>query len=430
MAARVGAYVAGGPGRRWILGAGWDDADWPAGEARLLAALDAAAPGHPLWLLSADGERGWANSAAMKLAGVTNTTPQPDGGEIGKANGQLTGLFTGRAMDLVAQTVPPPAPKDLDVALPAAQSLFLRRGITAVGDVRTGITAWQAYRRAGDRNALRLRISGFAPTLEELALVAGPAPSPALYDNRLQVTGIALTIDGSLAAGRAAMTWRKASAPPRLSMPLLDGTRLRNQLSRAAMDGFRIALSAHGDRATAEAVAAISEIAPSYGGRLRWRFDGMDVATPETLAAMPAGSIVTVAPALLREPLPALPDQPTALSYPWARMAANGVPLAFSGIAPFAPLRPFEAMRLAMTREPQGADPARLSFGAALRAATAGGAAAIGMGDRLGALEPEQFADFLILDRDIELTRPQDIGATRILEIWMAGRKMQVEPDR
>jgi len=64
----------------WIVGQGWmntiwDDADFPTKEE-----LDAVAPDNPVFLSRADGHTVWVNSLALKLAGITKDTPDPDGG--------------------------------------------------------------------------------------------------------------------------------------------------------------------------------------------------------------------------------------------------------------------------------------------------------------------------------------------------------------
>lgn len=436
---RASAYMRTNGGRRWILGFGWNDARWPAGRAPTAADLDPIAGDMPVWLVDSDGERGWANSAALRLAGITAATPQPAGGRVLIANGKPTGILVGRAMDLVERLVPRPAPKDLDAAFLKAQAAFLARGITAVGDVGTDITLWQTYRRAGDRGALRLRITGYTASVDDLPLVAGPAPTPWLYDGRLRLAGVALAIDGGIGARRAWLSAPYADVGGETGAPLISDTRLRNQMSRAAMDGFAIVLSAHGDRAVSEAVNAIGEMGQTYGARARWRIDGADMAGPEALAALP-GKGVTIAvsaPAigdggvLAQARLGARADT---AAYGWANLLNSRTMLAFYGHAPFNPLEPLAGIRLAMTRETASGEPfggwradQRLGFAQALRAATAGGAQALGAEDRFGALGPGQYADFVFLDRDIELSRPADIGTARIVETWVAGQKVVLE---
>lgn len=236
VAARVRGYIAANPGRRWILGAGWDSMAWPAGDAPSTAALDAVATDTPIWLIDSDARRGWANGAALRLAGLTSTN----------------GIVEGADFARVAAVVPVPAPKDLDLAFLRAQRLLLARGITAVGDIGTDISGWQTYRRAGDRDALRLRIVGYGRSIEDLAITAGPAPTPWLYDGHLRLAGLALEIGNGLGE-----------------------TALRNRMSRAAMDGFANVLLARDTAGVGEAEAAIAELRPSYGATGGWRIDMM-----------------------------------------------------------------------------------------------------------------------------------------------------------
>ena len=59
--------------------------------------LDQAAPDNPVMLVRACGHISICNSQALKLAGITETTPTPPGGLIEKQNGRLTGLLAENA---------------------------------------------------------------------------------------------------------------------------------------------------------------------------------------------------------------------------------------------------------------------------------------------------------------------------------------------
>jgi predicted amidohydrolase YtcJ len=205
------------------------------------------------------------------------------------------------------------------------------------------------------------------------------------------------------------------------------------------MDGFQIVLTAHGDRATKEAADAIGEMGSAYLSHGRWRIDGADLLATADLASLPADRLsITVAPAaigdggaLAHERLGALAEN---RAHGWKDIATNRVGLAFSGYGPFTPLSPLEAIRIAMTRETVAGQPfagwrpeQRLSFAEAFRAATAGGAAALGAEGRFGTLAPGEQADFLLIDHDIELAQPADIAGTHIVETWMSGRKVVLE---
>jgi len=299
--AKITAYAQAHPGNKWILGGGWDAAHWGMAEQPATAQLDAAVSDTPAWLTSSDGRHGWANSAALRLAKL-------------KAPGTLSGA----AKQQMERIIPRPSPKDRDIALDKAQRYYIARGISMVADMGTSIDDWQAYRRAGDRGALRIRIIGYADGIDDMVTIAGPGPSPWLYEDRLRLVGVHLPVNSQA-----------------------DTTRLRNQVSRAAMDGFQIALSPDSPANEQEAHDTIAEVADSYTGDRRWRVESVQQATPLSATS---------------------------------RAAYN----AFAET-------------------------------------------------RIGALEPGQWADFLILDGDIHDATAQQAGDAQILEHWIAGRRAWVK---
>jgi predicted amidohydrolase YtcJ len=91
-------------------------------------------------------------------------------------------------------------------------------------------------------------------------------------------------------------------------------------------------------------------------------------------------------------------------------------------------------MSAAMTREDAKGEPPggwmpgeRISFEEALGAFTRGAAYAAFAEDRFGTLAPGEQADFLIIDRDISLTRPAEIRDTQVLETWIGGKRVYVK---
>ena len=141
---RVRAFAAAHPERKWITGGGWNQERWALGRFPTAAELDAAVGDRPVWLSRADGHAGWANSAAMKAAGVTGASKSPAGGRI------ESGVFVDAAQDLIERAVPPLTSKDRDLGLAKAQDVLLAYGITSVADMGTSGEDWLAFRRAGD----------------------------------------------------------------------------------------------------------------------------------------------------------------------------------------------------------------------------------------------------------------------------------------
>src|SRR3546814_8075064 len=64
--AMIAAYAQANPGRRWIIGAGWNQERWGMNRFPTAADIDAILPDTAVWLERADGHAGWANSRAMR----------------------------------------------------------------------------------------------------------------------------------------------------------------------------------------------------------------------------------------------------------------------------------------------------------------------------------------------------------------------------
>jgi predicted amidohydrolase YtcJ len=439
--AKIAAYVRDNPGRKWIIGGGWNQELWGLGRFPTAADLDAVVADTPVWLERVDGHAGWANTAALNAAGVTAATKAPSGGRIEMAGGKPSGVFVDAAMALVGKVVPPPAPKDRDLALMKAQEKLLSLGITGIADMGTRIEDWQTFRRAGDRGALRVRIMAYAAGVDQMVAIAGPEPTPWLYDDRLRLGGVKLVLDGALGSRGAWLKADYADAPGQRGLPIIGSTQLRNVMSRAAMDNFQIAVHAIGDQANAELLNAVEELALTYKGDRRWRVEHAQIVDPVDLPRFAEhGVIASMQPVHeasdWRMAIARMGEARLGGAYAWKTMLDNRVPLAFGSDVPVESANPFPGIAVAMTREDAKGEPfggwmptQRIGFDQALAAFTQGGAYAAFAEKLFGSLIPGQRADFLILDRDISLARPADIRDTRVLETWVGGKRLYVSGD-
>ncbi|WP_420142915.1 amidohydrolase [Sphingomonas sp.] len=432
--AALKAYAAENQNRAWVRGGGWNQERWALGRFPTAADLDAVVKDRPVLLERVDGHALLANSAAMAAAGVTAKTPDPAGGRIERdAKGNPTGLFVDAAMALVARAAPAPLPRERDAAIAKAQDILLADGITATADMGTSVEEWESMRRLGDTGRLRMRITSYAGGIDALLTVAGSQPTPWLYDGRLRMIGVKLYADGALGSRGAWLKQPYADMPSTRGLQFLDDAKLRNLMSRAAMDDFQVAIHAIGDAANAQALAAIDELAETYNGDRRWRVEHAQIVDPADLARFARnGTIASM------QPTHATSDHAMAAkrlgaarlagAYAWKAMLDNRVPLAFGSDYPVEDPNPFAGLAAAVTREDAAGDPPggflpeqRITLTQALAAFTTGAAYAARMEDRAGSLEPGHFADFILLDRDPFKIDARTLRETRVLETWIGG---------
>lgn len=436
--AKIKAFAEANPGRPWIIGRGWNQEKWGLGRFPTAAELDAVVSDRPVWLERADNHANWGNSLAIKTAGVTAKTPDPQGGKIIRdAKGAPAGVFVDYAVQLVGKVVPPPRPEDRDLAFAKAQEVLLGYGVTAVADMGTKMPDWTTYRRAGDAGRLQIRIMSYADSFETLETVAGPEPTVWLYDDKLRMGGIKLYLDGALGSRGASLKAPYHDDPGAKGLPLLTPAQLRNLMSRAAMDNFQTAVHAIGDAANAEVLAAVEELSESYTGDRRWRIEHAQIIDPADIARLGKHGVIAS-----MQPLHQTSDRlmaearlgPDRLdgAYPWRSVISVGGRLAFGSDAPVEPADPFAGMAAAISRTDAKGEP----FGGwfpqetvtreqALAGYTSSAAFAGFAEGRFGRLLPGERADFLLIDRDPLFASPEALRETKVLQVWIGGVKVR-----
>jgi predicted amidohydrolase YtcJ len=122
--------------------------------------LDGLDTARPIIVISLDGHIALANSRALALAGITASTPDPDGGTIRRGRGrEPTGILLDDAIGLVLEKVPPLTPEQNAAALRAGHDAIVGQGITSYLDASVGRTELAALAALSDQGALNLRPS-------------------------------------------------------------------------------------------------------------------------------------------------------------------------------------------------------------------------------------------------------------------------------
>ena len=431
---RLRAYVAANPGSGWISGRGWNQELWPDSRFPSAADLDAVVANRPVVLERVDGHAVVINSAALKAARITAATKDPVGGKIERDSaGKPTGLLIDSATELVGKVTPPPTPAERDRALSEAQRILLGFGITAAADMGTSLDDWAAMNRAGETGALKVRIMAYAMGVEPLKQVT--RPTGWLYADHLRMGGVKLYDDGALGSRGA---WLKA---PYTDMPSTRGlmfhsdAELLQLADTATSHGFQVATHAIGDAANAQVIATYEKLAAKYPGDRRWRIEHFQIVDPVDIPRLkPAGIIASMQPThqtsdrLMAEKRLG-PDRLEG-AYAWQTVERLGIPLAFGSDFPVESPNPFPGLSAAISRQdPQGQPPGgwrpqeRLSFAQALAAFTRTAAYAGFADGKFGTLEPGEWADFIVVDRDPSAVNPQSLAATKVLETWIAGTR-------
>ena len=158
------------PGSEWALGNRYDQNTFPGALHPMRQDLDSAFPDRPVFITQTSKHAASANSVALRLAGVTRDTPNPEGGEIVRdAAGEPTGVLLESAMGLVDRLIRQPDKRSMVAAIHRANRELLSKGITSASDLHVGWldleTEVRAYQQAAQEGApIRTTLFPHAPS--------------------------------------------------------------------------------------------------------------------------------------------------------------------------------------------------------------------------------------------------------------------------
>ncbi|NJR12881.1 amidohydrolase family protein [bacterium] len=245
---RVAARAAQVAEETWIFGSGWTQDFWADRQFPSAADLDAVTGQRPVFLQAKSGHAAWVNSAALQRAGITASTPDPEGGQIVRdAEGQATGILYETAMQLVATHIPKPTASQLAEMMRYTQQRFLAAGITGLHDYDNPscLVALQLLRVQG---ALALRVVKHInqPWLNQaldLGLRSG------FGDEWLRIGCLKMFADGALGPRTALMIEPYEGEPDNYGLVVVDKETLYADASRASAAGLATTIHAIGDKA-------------------------------------------------------------------------------------------------------------------------------------------------------------------------------------
>lgn len=415
---RVAERIHNTPSGEWILGHGWNQNDW--GGWPTASDLDAIAPHQPVYLTAKSLHAAWANSAALRLAGIQPNSPDPANGCIQRdAHGQPTGILLESAMELVSAIIPAPSAQDIAQAIEQAQPTLWRMGLTGLHDFdrRNCFIALQQLHQEGK---LHLRILKSIP-IEDLPAAHALGLRTGFGDDWLRIGPVKVFMDGALGPRTAAMFQPYESEPDNFGILNMDAEELFEVGRQAAEAGLSLAVHAIGDRANHEVLDAYAQLRRFALDRglppLRQRIEHVQVLHPAD-----AGRLAELGVTASMQPIHAISDmrmadqywgQRAVLAYAWRTQLEHGARLAFGSDAPVESPNPFWGLHAALTRQRSNGFPAegwypeqRLTMQEALSAYTLGPAYLAGLEDRAGKLASNSLADLIVLEQDPFLVPP------------------------
>ena len=420
---------------KWILGRGWNQVLWLNKAFPSKKSLDKTNIKRPIVLRRIDGHAAWVNSAALQIAGINKSTPDPQGGKIERdSQGVATGVLIDNAIDLVESKIPTTTLLEQDYAFDKAFAHLLSLGIVSVHDAGVTQLDLDIYKQRLKQNKLPIRIYG---------MLNGSGKN--LYqwlddghikDDKdfLSIRSVKLYSDGALGSRGAALLAPYSDDIDNKGLLLTKPKVLDKLVEDILAKNFQVNIHAIGDRGNRLVLNAVEKAYKKIGGKkLRNRIEHAQVVSLEDIPRFKHLNMIAS-----MQPVHATSDKNMAGdrlgekrlrgAYAWQKFIQQGTVIASGSDFPVELANAFHGLHAAVTRQsrdnlPKGGwlPDERMTPAQALRSFTLDAAYAAHQESMLGSLEVNKWADFILVDRDIIDGDPQQIWKTKVLQTWIAG---------
>lgn len=419
--------------------------------------LDAVIPDRPFAITAPDHHTVWANTAALRAAGLLNGAETPHGHEVvlgpdGLATGELRefeafapvialGGETRLNLGIATGGEPSPWPSEAERAIDRAKIIrglehCTAQGITSMVNMdgnRYTLELLDEIRREGNLTA-RVKVPfHFKPHMELAELARAEAMTRDFDDEWLTCGFVKMFMDGVIDSGTAFRLDDYPESPGWRSGPLFEPDRFAEIATEIDRRGLQIAVHAIGDGAVRQTIDGYEAARRTNGLRdSRHRIEHIELIDPSDIPRLAALGIV----ASLQPPHPPgamdFPLQPTLDKVGRARwkdayltrtLRDAGAPLAFASDWPVTDVSVMRGLQAALTRAPfEGCADERVGLLASLHAYTAGGAWAAHRERLTGTIRVGWAADLVILAGNVTEAAPDSLGQLGIARTICGGR--------
>ena len=435
---RIAEQAKKTPKGEWIQGGDWDETKWSPPSLPTKELIDPATPNNPVFLSRYDGHSALANSAALRLAGITSQTPDPPGGVIVRdAQGNPTGDLKDAATDIVFKVIPPLSHEQRLRAVRRALEYAASLGVTSVQNMDPDYADIAAYAELLQSGELTTRIYA-APLIDQVDDQAKIGIRHAFGGPFLRIGAVKAFADGSLGS-RTAYFFEPFSDEPGNRGLLGEGMQplslMRDRMMKADAAGLQMCTHAIGDQAISIVLDLYTDVVKAHGEMDR----RLRIEHAQHMAAKDFDRFAQLNVIASVQPYHAIDDgrwaegyigrDRASRTYAFRTFLNHGVHLAFGTDWDVAPLNPLSTIYAAVTRatldgkNPNGWFPEqKLTVAEAVEAYTMGSAYAEFQEKEKGSITPGKLADMVVLTDDIFSIDPAKIRDVKVVKTIVGGK--------
>jgi len=421
------------PPGAWVLGFKYDDTKTSEGRPLTREDLDAAAPSHPVRIEHRGGHTAYVNSLAFKMAGVSETTPDPAGGRFDRdpSTSRLNGRISENARQVIEKLIPSTYSRDdYREAVKLISRLMSRAGITSVHDAQGSPEDLRAYQDAHAAGDLSLRVYCLIdyPHIDRM-IEAGVRTG--LGNEWVRVGAMKMTCDGSISERTARLSEAYVGRPEDYGILVMTEEDRYTRSRKAHEAGWQIGVHANGDVAIDIVLRVYERLQRELPRRdPRFRVEHCTVVTDSLIQRIRAlGAIPTPFSTYVYyhgEKMRHYGLERLNRMFALRSFLDAGIRVTQASDYPPGPFEPMMALRSEVTRTDMKGNvwgpSQRVTVEEAIRVGTLHGAYASFEENLKGSIEPGKLADLVVLGRDPLKEQPLSLVDIPVQRTMVGGR--------
>ena len=405
--------------------------------------IDKVCPNNPVLLLTV-GHIAIANSRALEVAGIDKSSPDPDGGKIGRdpLTGNLNGVLQESAIRLIQRLISPHNENDLEEKYIEVMGAYNELGITSIVTGATTPQDLKIWKKLHSKSRMNLRINlAFLPSGEEVPLASEEEfhsilnelkLSVPLDDRFLSLGYIKFVLDGGMTLKTAALSESYPDDQGNYGILTMNQKRLNALVSLCNRSGFRVGIHAVGDRAIDAVLESYEEANKenSIGGKRFILIHGFLIRPDQISRVSQMGILLATQNVFMYEKAEVtarfLGEVRSNFAIPTRSIINGGVVVTGGSDADVNSFNPFSGIYQAVTRKSREGKvfgpEEKIGRWEALCMYTKWAALQTFEEGLKGVLEPGKFADLIVTSSDIFTCPEEEIKETQVIVTILGGK--------
>lgn len=431
----------------WIRGRGWNN-DFFQGSKDFPTRydLDKISKTNPIVLTRVCGHIAVCNSKVLEILNMDSSAPYIEGGEIDvDEQGIPTGIFREAALERLYEIIPPPTLEEVKKMITDTMAEMNAFGITGShtddfgnlpgSDWALIIKAYQDLEKEG-KLTLRVYEQCLFPSIDRYKGFLKAGYTTGVGSDYFKIGPLKLLLDGALGARTAALRKPYHDDPGNTGILTMEPKTLQEWLTLARDHKMNAAIHCIGDRAMEVAMEGFQKVYGEENQNARNSIVHCQITDHDILESMAENNILAMVQPIFLDydhqiVNSRVGDTLESTSYAWKTMMDLGIHTSFGTDAPVESFQPFHNIYEAVTRKtlegkPEGGwiPDQKVSMKEALKAYTVESAYAQFEEDTRGSLSPGQWADFMVLPKDLLHMDPEELKDLKVEATYLGGKKV------